>query len=141
MARRSRRDFASCCTSLSIDPPHARVAIDGAEETVTFLIENDTIHLARGGASYSLENIVHAPAHRAAAASDGRLVAPMNGRVVAVNARPATRAEAGRALVVLEAMKMEHVLNVPASSRVKAVHVAAGAQVSPGQLLVELEAS
>jgi biotin carboxyl carrier protein len=42
--------------------------------------------------------------------------------------------------VVLEAMKMEHVLSVPLSSRVKAVHVAAGAQVSPGQLLVELEA-
>ena len=36
---------------------------------------------------------------------------------------------------------MEHVLSVPAAARVKAVHVAAGAQVSPGQLLVELEAS
>ena len=40
---------------VSIDPPRARVAIDGAEETVTFLIEDDTIHLARGGASHSLE--------------------------------------------------------------------------------------
>ena len=63
------------------------------------------------------------------AAGDGRLVAPMNGRVVAVNARAGERAEAGRALVVLEAMKMEHVLSVPAAARVKAVHVAAGAQV------------
>ena len=70
----------------------------------------------------------------------GALIAPMNGRVVAVNVRAGDSVEAGRALVVLEAMKMEHVLNVPASSRVKAVHVAAGAQVSPGQLLVELEA-
>ena len=49
--------------------------------------------------------------------------------------------EAGRALVVLEAMKMEHALSVPQPARVKAVHVAAGAQVSPGQLLVELEPS
>ena len=127
--------------ALSINPPRARVVIDGAEEVVMFLIEGDTVHLARGGASHSLQNTIHAPAHRAAAASDGRVTAPMNGRVVAVNVRPGDSVEAGRALVVLEAMKMEHVLNVPVSSRVKAVHVAAGAQVSPGQLLVELEAS
>ena len=36
-------------------------------------------------------------------------------------------------------MKMEHALSVPQAARVKAVHVAAGAQVAPGQLLVELE--
>jgi geranyl-CoA carboxylase alpha subunit len=127
---------------LSVDPPHARIALDGAEEAVTFLIESDTIHLARGGAGHSLENTVHAaPARRAAGPADGRLIAPMNGRVVAVNAQPGDTAEAGRALVVLEAMKMEHVLSVPAAARVKAVHVAAGVQVSPGQLLVELEPS
>ena len=124
---------------VSVDPPHARIALDGAEEAVTFMIEHDTIHLARRGASHSLRNIVHAPARRATVAGDGRLVAPMNGRVVAVNAQAGDTAEAGRALVVLEAMKMEHVLSAPASARVKAVHVAAGAQVSPGQLLVELE--
>ena len=45
---------------LSIDPPHARVALDGADETVTFLIEHDTIHLARSGQSFRLENAVHA---------------------------------------------------------------------------------
>jgi geranyl-CoA carboxylase alpha subunit len=124
---------------VSVDPPHARIALDGAEEAVTFMIEHDTIHLARRGASHTLRNIVHAPARRATVAGDGRLVAPMNGRVVAVNAQAGDTAEAGRALVVLEAMKMEHVLSAPASARVKAVHVAAGAQVSPGQLLVELE--
>jgi biotin carboxyl carrier protein len=42
--------------------------------------------------------------------------------------------------VVLEAMKMEHTLAAPAALRVTAVHVARGAQVSPGQLLIEFEA-
>ena len=126
---------------LSLDPPHARIAIDGAEEIV-FLIEGETIHLARGGNGYSLENTVHAaPTRRTDGPADGRLVAPMNRRVVAVNAQAGDTAEAGRALVVLEAMKMEHVLSVPAAARVKAVPVAAGAQVSPGQFLVELEPS
>jgi geranyl-CoA carboxylase alpha subunit len=125
---------------LAIDPPHARVALDGAsDEIVTFVIENDTIHLARAGLGFSLENTLHAPAGRTAAASNGRLVAPMNGRVVAVHAQAGALAAAGHALVVLEAMKMEHALSVSQPMRVKAVHVAAGAQVTPGQLLVELE--
>ncbi|MEO6463437.1 MAG: biotin/lipoyl-containing protein, partial [Candidatus Eisenbacteria bacterium] len=47
--------------------------------------------------------------------------------------------EAGRALVVLEAMKMEHTLPAPVALRVNAVHVAQGEQVAPGQLLVEFE--
>jgi len=63
----------------------------------------------------------------------------MNGRVVAVNANVGDTAEPGKALVVLEAMKMEHALSVPRSARVKAVHVVPGAQVAPGHLLVELE--
>jgi biotin carboxyl carrier protein len=63
----------------------------------------------------------------------------MNGRVVAVNAKAGDKVEAGRALVVLEAMKMEHTLALPAAVRVKAVHVAKGAQVAPGKLLMEFE--
>jgi geranyl-CoA carboxylase alpha subunit len=104
------------------------------------VVEADAVHLARGGESFRLEITTHAPpARRASAASDGRLIAPMNGRVAAVNAKAGETIEAGQALVVLEAMKMEHALSVPAAARVTAVHVSPGAQVVPGQLLVELE--
>ena len=124
--------------SLSITPPHVRVALNGVQKTVTFAID-ERIHLAHKGQSHSLEDTAHAPAQRATAAADGRLLAPMNGRVVAVSATAGDTAEAGRALVVLEAMKMEHALSVPVPARVKAVHVAPGAQVAPGQLLIELD--
>ena len=63
----------------------------------------------------------------------------MNGRVVAINAKYGETIEAGKALVVLEAMKMEHGLNLPVAVRVKAMHAKAGMQVAPGQLLVEFE--
>jgi len=114
------------------------VALDHNDRSV-YAIENDAMHLACGGASFRLDITTHAPARRASVASDGRLVAPMNGRVVAINARAGDTIEAGKALVVLEAMKMEHALSVPAPVRAKAIHVAVGAQVSPGQLLAELE--
>ena len=129
----------SCCAAYRSRAPHARIALNGVEKAVSFVI-GERIHLAMDGQSHRLDNTVHAAATRASVASDGRLVAPMNGRVVAVHASAGDTAEAGRALIVLEAMKMEHALSVPQAARIKAVHVIAGAQVTPGQLLAELEA-
>ena len=80
------------------------------------------------------------PARAAPGASDGRLVAPMNGKVAQIYAKAGDSIAAGSPLVVLEAMKMEHTLSAPAAAHVKAVHVAPGAQVSPGQLLMEFGA-
>jgi geranyl-CoA carboxylase alpha subunit len=115
------------------------IALDD-DERVVCAIEPDAVHLARGSDSFRFDVTTHVPAaRRAAGPSDGRLVAPMNGRVVAVNAKPGDAVEGGKPLIVLEAMKMEHALSVPGATRIKAVHVAAGAQVAPGQLLVELE--
>jgi geranyl-CoA carboxylase alpha subunit len=110
-------------------PPAAPLALEGA-----------VLHFQLDGHSYSWRDTTMDPPERAAVGlADGRLAAPMNGRVVAVHAKPGERIEAGRALVVLEAMKMEHTLSAPAAVRVKAVHVAKGAQVAPGKLLVEFE--
>jgi len=124
----------------AIDGDAARVETEGREETVHYALEGNVVYLARGGASYRLENTLLAPPlKRAGHVGDGRLAAPMNGRVVAVHAKAGERFDAGSLLVVLEAMKMEHGLSLPAAVKVKAVHVAAGIQVSPGQLLVEFE--
>jgi len=116
------------------------IALDDDDRRVVHVIEPGAVHLARDGESFRLDVTTHAPrAKRASGPSDGRLVAPLNGRVVAVNAKAGDTAEAGKALVVLEAMKMEHALSVATAARIKAVHVAPGAQVAPGHLLVELE--
>jgi len=125
---------------LALAAPHARLEVDGTEEIVHFAFAEGVLHLARAGASFAFRDDSHAPsAKRAAGIGDGRLVAPMNGRVAAVHAAAGDTVAAGQALVVLEAMKMEHGLALPAPVRVKAVQVAPGAQVSPGQLLVEFE--
>ena len=66
--------------------------------------------------------------------------APMPGTIAALLVGEGDAVEAGQALVVLEAMKMEHLLPAPAGGRVSAVHCAAGATVEEGELLVELTA-
>jgi geranyl-CoA carboxylase alpha subunit len=109
--------------------PQAPFALDGA-----------TLHYALDGHSYTWrDSTMDAPAKRAAELEGTSLSAPMNARVVAVHAKAGERVAAGSALVVLEAMKMEHTLAAPAALRVTRVHVAAGAQVAPGKLLVEFE--
>ncbi|MGH8706263.1 MAG: acetyl/propionyl/methylcrotonyl-CoA carboxylase subunit alpha [Burkholderiales bacterium] len=139
--RGTYRSESSSLKVLALEADRARVELgEEREETVGWCAEGETLHLARGGASFRFENTLYAPAaKRGAHAGDGRLAAPMNGRVVAVHAKPGDRVEPGHALVVLEAMKMEHGLSLGAAARVTAVHVAPGVQVSPGHLLLEFE--
>ena len=99
-----------------------------------------SIHFLLEGASWTWRDSSMDPPERAAlGAADGRLVAPMNGKVAQVAVKAGDSVAAGAPLMVLEAMKMEHTLSAPVALQVKAVHAAQGAQVSPGQLLVEFD--
>jgi len=69
----------------------------------------------------------------------GSLTAPMPGRIVKVMTRPGAKVGKGEALLILEAMKMEHTITAPAEGMVKTVHYAAGEQVLEGAELVTLE--
>jgi acetyl/propionyl-CoA carboxylase alpha subunit/acetyl-CoA carboxylase carboxyltransferase component len=65
--------------------------------------------------------------------------APMQGTVVAVDVGPGDAVPAGGQLLVMEAMKMEHVVSAPAGGVVRALHVAAGDTVYEGAPLLVLE--
>jgi acetyl/propionyl-CoA carboxylase alpha subunit/acetyl-CoA carboxylase carboxyltransferase component len=73
--------------------------------------------------------------------ADGALLlrAPLQGTVVSVDAAPGQVVAAGAPLVVLEAMKMEHVLEAPHAARVRRVDVAPGDTIYEGHVLVVLE--
>ena len=73
------------------------------------------------------------------AAGDGAVLAPMPGRIVAVNVAAGERVSRGRPLLVLEAMKMEHALPAPFDGIVAETAAAVGDQVTEGALLARLE--
>jgi len=66
--------------------------------------------------------------------------APMPGKVLEVKATAGQAVKRGDALVVMEAMKMEHTLTAPRDGVVASVDASAGAQTVEGAVLVRLEA-
>ncbi len=80
---------------------------------------------------------------RAAAAVDApdALSAPMPGRVVRIHVAAGEHVREHEPLVILEAMKMEHVIAAASPGLVARVHVSVGDQVQRGQPLVDLDAA
>jgi geranyl-CoA carboxylase alpha subunit len=66
------------------------------------------------------------------------VLAPMNGKVVAVLVSEDARVEKGQRLAVVEAMKMQHELTAGCRGTVARIAVKPGDQVAARQLLVEL---
>ena len=72
---------------------------------------------------------------------DGRLRAPMHGKVVTVSVQEGETVSKGQRVAVIEAMKMEHALVAPFDGVVGGVHAQAGDQVGEGVLLLEINAA
>jgi propionyl-CoA carboxylase alpha chain len=69
------------------------------------------------------------------AVASGSLLAPMPGTVVSVNVEPGQQVEAGQAVLVLEAMKMQHTVRAPGAGTVTEIDVQVGGQVAAGAVL------
>ena len=110
---------------------------DGHRASV--VMEGDIRHVFVPGARVRLVHVDPLALAHEEDEHGGHLMAPMSGTVVAVLAQPGDEVEKGAALMVLEAMKMEHTIAAPTAGRVVAVHFAVGDRVSEGADLVDLE--
>jgi 3-methylcrotonyl-CoA carboxylase alpha subunit len=75
----------------------------------------------------------------AGSASDGAILAPMPGKVIAIDVGAGEAVAKGQRLLVLEAMKMEHALTAPFDGTVAELAVAEGQQVQVEALLARVE--
>ncbi|MEK9945954.1 MAG: acetyl/propionyl/methylcrotonyl-CoA carboxylase subunit alpha [Alphaproteobacteria bacterium] len=67
------------------------------------------------------------------------LLSPMPGMVVSINVAVGQAVEAGAALAVVDAMKMENVLTAERDGTVKELHAAAGDSLAVDQIILEFE--
>jgi 3-methylcrotonyl-CoA carboxylase alpha subunit len=91
-----------------------------------------------GGVAFALPQYRAEGGHGPSAA-DGAILAPMPGRVIAIEVAEGDAVEAGQRLLVLEAMKMEHALTAPFAGTVAELAVSEGAQVQVEALLARIE--
>jgi propionyl-CoA carboxylase alpha chain len=77
------------------------------------------------------------PADRVAG---GSLLAPMPGTVMSIDVAPGDRVGVGRAVLVIEAMKMQHTVTAPHDGVVSEVPVTVGQQVAAGAVLCVVQA-
>ncbi|WP_303761505.1 acetyl/propionyl/methylcrotonyl-CoA carboxylase subunit alpha [Sphingobium yanoikuyae] len=73
------------------------------------------------------------------AASDGAILSPMPGRIIAVAVTAGQAVTKGQKLLTLEAMKMEHSLVAPFDGVVAELNAAEGGQVSEGVVLARID--
>ncbi|XXG65259.1 hypothetical protein AAC387_Pa05g3008 [Persea americana] len=81
----------------------------------------------------------HKPSFEMASHPKGSVVAPMAGLVVKVLINDGQAVEDGQPVLVLEAMKMEHVVKAPCAGYVRDLRVAAGQQVLDTTVLLSIK--
>ncbi|MBV8721813.1 MAG: acetyl-CoA carboxylase biotin carboxylase subunit [Candidatus Eremiobacteraeota bacterium] len=117
-------------------------AFDGREFSGTVMREGARFAVHFDGHVYALEFAAPPSAEGAAGAGgaggDGRVVAPMPGKIVKIAVREGDSVEERALLIVLEAMKMEHRLEAPAAAKVKSILVKEGDIVAGGAALIDL---
>jgi propionyl-CoA carboxylase alpha chain len=126
------------------DGRHADVEVDGLRRRVAVQAEPEDDEHARsvlvsaGGWTTAWTQPARLPAGEASEQARGPS-SPVPGTVVAVHVAAGDRVSAGDALVVLEAMKMEHRITADTDASVVEVVVAVGDAVDAHEVLVVLE--
>ncbi|MPQ98240.1 ATP-grasp domain-containing protein [Modestobacter sp. I12A-02628] len=120
------------------DPQRARahrvgdelvVTLDGVSSRYRTVRDAATVWLSVEGHSVAVHERQPLTAAAAAGGGDGTVSAPMPGTVTVVRASVGDQVSAGTPLLVVEAMKMEHVLTAPIDGTVTELAVTAGHQV------------
>ncbi len=80
-----------------------------------------------------------ASAGQAEADHAGSLTAPMPGKIIAIEVKAGEKVRRGQALLVMEAMKMEHTIVAGVDGVVDTIYFGVGEQVAEGAVLISLE--
>ncbi len=112
--------------------------LGGARVMAQVIRRGDELTVFRDGRSHTLR--LEGQEAAEAGGDAGSLVSPMPGSVIEVLVRAGDRVEKGAALMLIEAMKMEHTIAAPADGVVKEVFFGRGDQVQEGVTLLEFEA-
>ncbi len=141
-------DFAAALVHTQFVEQHAKALCAAADADTAATV----VHGRRPGAKIEttdpLAVLIHgkgagAPAHATAPQEAGTtaLPAPLQGTIISIAAAVGRTVRAGEPVLIMESMKMEHVITAPISGLVRALTVSEGDTVFEGHALAFIEAS
>ncbi|MGW8815956.1 acetyl/propionyl/methylcrotonyl-CoA carboxylase subunit alpha [Gordonia terrae] len=121
--------------SVEADAVTITIVLDGRRHTLSHARSGDAIWVSGSAGTWLLKEIDEPRVRGGDVHSgDAEIISPMPGSVIAVGASSGDRVSAGDAVVVVEAMKMEHALTTPIDGVVE-LAVGVGDQVAVDQIL------
>lgn len=97
---------------------------------------NDKLHIFSEGCYFAV-GLPGSHSSQADKAPKSSLLAPMPGKVIKLVAKTGDKVKKGEPLIILEAMKMEHVVRAPYDGEVKAVLAEPGQLISQKSTLID----
>ena len=126
---------------IRIDEDGARFRCGGVDDCVVFHRDSVQLSMQYAGNHFKfVDRTLEAPPRLEDKSGDGKIRASMNGRVVAVLVAADDQVSTGQPMIVIDAMKMEHVHAAPFAGKVASIHVAVGDQVAARRTIAEVNA-
>ena len=130
--------FSNCFLE-NTQGPKKNILFQDGRYTSSAVYKKDAIHIFYNGDHTKLYLPVPKTAVGTEHDSDHALVAPMPCKISHVQVKAGEKVKKGQTLVIVEAMKMEHVIKSPKEGTIKTVCYKLGDIVEQGKILVEYE--
>ena len=116
----------------------AELRIDGRTVFIPYIVQGTQVSFKYEGETYSID-VGEKTSRARRRHRDQTMSAPMPGVILKVLVSQGQQVTKGAPLVILEAMKMEHVISAPRDGTVAAINCKEGELVQPGNDLIELQ--
>ncbi len=120
---------------VSVAAREIALELDGVRKVFRVVSAGDNLYVQQGGAVFAFQEEPRFPDHDLAVPAGG-YIAPMPGKVIAVDIKVGDVVVKDQRLLVMEAMKMEHAIRAESDGVVEQLEVSLGTQVDSGQILV-----
>ncbi|KYG70564.1 acetyl-CoA carboxylase biotin carboxyl carrier protein subunit [Bdellovibrio bacteriovorus] len=118
-----------------------KVRVDGVDHKAHAQLIKGTLWVHHNGRVFTMDASTGRKSRKKAGAggSSDQVVAPMPGKVTKILVSAGASVEAGQAVVVMEAMKMEYTLKADIAGSIDSISCAVGEQVALGKALIKIK--